>query len=357
MVENKIILKAKKDLRYPEDVCDSIVNGMLINLLKEKPTLKVSTESNKEDMDRENKEFSIHYTEDIKESKRRATIFSKNEGKIHAIIIEEFCTDLMVDKLREDPNFDTILTDDHTKLLKKIKEIMYSLTDATNPFWSLSETLGRFLNMKQASHETLYAYKDRFCQESSMKVKLGNDVLKYLVKSTEKYANETDSKVKQEMVDGAMDQFTAMCYLRGCDHEQYQSLMDNLRSQYTGGNDQYPETVDKAMTILSKNRIDNRMGKNSESRSHLKNKDGDEKEGEMKDPTSFIQDGKKKCYCCGSSAHVSPDCPVAMNRPKEEWVNPSKWRPKYLSNLQDGDESQLMKVTKMIFNLVSVAYT
>ncbi|KAL3936410.1 MAG: hypothetical protein SGBAC_008273, partial [Bacillariaceae sp.] len=130
MVKKKIILKAKKDLRYPEDT-----------------------------RIRENTEFSIDYTEDIKEFKRRVTIFSENKGKVHAIIIEEFCTDLMVDKLKEDPNFDTILTDDYTKLLKKIKEIMYSSTDATNPFWSLSETLGRFLNMKQSSHKTLYAYR------------------------------------------------------------------------------------------------------------------------------------------------------------------------------------------------------
>ncbi|KAL3936840.1 MAG: hypothetical protein SGBAC_007929 [Bacillariaceae sp.] len=105
--------------------------------------------------------------------------------------------------------------------------------------------------MKQASHETLYAYKARFRQEeSSMKAKLGNDVLKHFVTSTERYATETDIKEKQKMVGGAMNRFTAMCYLRGCDRYRYQSLVDDLRSQYTRGNDQYPETIDKAMTLL-----------------------------------------------------------------------------------------------------------
>ena len=337
MVEKKVILKVKKDLHYPDDISKSIINEQLITLTK--PSLKLSQATDPKVAERENLELSIEYTEDLKEHKKQQKMFDANKGKVHAIIIEEFCTNSMVDKLREDPKFDTDLTDDFTKLLTKIKEIMYSSTDATNPYWSLGEAMSRFLNMKQAPNESLYEYKDRFRQEeSTIKAKLGSDFLETFIKKTDKYVQEKDVKVQAEMVDGALDSFTAMCYVRGCNREKYQSLVDDLRSQYARGLDQYPTSVEKAMTLLSKHRPDNK--KNNKDPKYQEPKKGKEEDKKGGEATSFMNDGKKKCFCCGSPDHVSPDCPVAKTKPKEEWVVPSKWTPKYAANLHDGDRSQ-----------------
>ena len=153
--------------------------------------------------------------------------------------------------------------------------------------------------------------------------KLGPSIVIPFVQKTDAYlalGNNVTAKGKMEAA--VWDKLKAMTYIKGSDRTRYQSLIDDLRSQYTRGNDQYPETVDRAMTLLSKHRPDNKGGGSNQKRK-------EEKGG----PTSFLQaeDGKKKCYCCGSSDHILPDCPEKGRKPKEEWVKPSYWRRKYVT--------------------------
>ena len=113
--------------------------------------------------------------------------------------------------------------------------------------------------MKQSLDESVYAYKDRMLQEASVvRGKITTGFAKQFVKKTEKCANQSDAAERKRMENNAYDKFVATCYLSGCDRERYQSLIDDLRSQYSRDLDQYPETIEKAMTLLSKHRSDKR---------------------------------------------------------------------------------------------------
>ena len=320
--------RLKKEVSYSYDIIECIDNMALIDLEKKGPTLQVSQKSNQIERDAENEVFKVRYREDVKTWCKRMDDFKSNILKVNGIIIDDFCTDLMVDRLKEFSNYETELTDDFTKLLIKISEIMYQTTDATNPYWGLLESMSRLYNMKQGSEETLYAYKDRMNQEaSSVKAKLGVYSLSAFVKTTDEYKNASATD-QTNLENNAFDYLVAMCYIRGCDRQKYQSLVDDLRSQYTRDNDQYPRNIDKAMTLLSKHRHDNR-------------KNGTKKKGPSENPTnnnnsratSFYQESSsnngKKCYCCGATDHLLPDCPDKGTKPKEDWVKPSYWRAKY----------------------------
>jgi hypothetical protein len=269
------------------------------------------------------------YDLDLKEWKKREGIFTSNTEKMHAIIIEDFCSVFMEEKLNEYPDFGKAMTADFTVMLKRVSEVMYQSNDATNPFWSLVDTLGRLINMKQNQGESLYAYKDRIDQEAgAVKAKLGANVLAPFVQSTDKYKKASQTE-QQKQVDSAFEVFISTCYLRGCDRDRYQSLIDDLRSQYTRDNDQYPQTVDKAMTLLSKHRHDNRK-----TRKNNKYNGGGEK------VTSFFQREGKKCYCCGSDDHILPNCPEKGKRAKKDWVKPSFYRDKYAKQQQQHLQSE-----------------
>ena len=92
----------------------------------------------------------------------------KNTMKTKAIILEDVCKKIMVDKLHKMKNCESDLAENFTKLLKVIADVMYQNVDAINPFGSLSKALSRLLNMKQSPDESVYAYKDQRLQEVSV---------------------------------------------------------------------------------------------------------------------------------------------------------------------------------------------
>ena len=336
-VEEKIKLRVSKDLKYPNDIVDSIKAKSLIDMETKVPKLKASTSKNDEEKRLENKEYKMRYELELKEWSKRKSIFEENVNKMHAIIMEDYCTEYMTNKIREDPKYEEEQATDFTKLLKAISGIMYQSADAVHPVWSMAETMGRLLNIRQAQGESLYEYKDRVNQAASaVKAKLGTEIFTGFMRSTERYKNEKDTKAKRAMEENAFEEFTTMCYLRGCDRDKYQSLIDDLRSQYTRENDQYPRTMEKAMTLLSKHRHDNRKNGVTRRNAQQPSVKGDEK------LTSFYQGGKA-CYCCGSSEHMLPDCKKKGTIPKSEWKDPKFYRAKYAKGQQhmqvdvDGD--------------------
>ena len=74
----------------------------------------------------------------------------------------------------------------------------------------------------------------------------------------------TDDYEKAKVMDqsGRMmkgdDYLEEMCYLSGCNTCEYELHIDDHRTQYAMENDQYPGTVEKAMTMPNKNRYDDK---------------------------------------------------------------------------------------------------
>ena len=114
--------------------------------------MTLSAKTNKDEKQAENMKFSIIYTKDMKAWKRRRKeTFRKNTTKTKAIVLEEFCTEIMIGKLREMRNYESELAENFTKLLKAIADVTYQTTNVVNPFWSLSKALSSQI----VKHETI----------------------------------------------------------------------------------------------------------------------------------------------------------------------------------------------------------
>ena len=105
------------------------------------------------------------------------------------------------------------------------------------------------------------------------------------------------------------------------DQGKYGSLLKNLNSQKSLGNDQYPKTITEANNVLSNHRFDNM---NSNSRDNKKSKDNrnknsdkrNDKEQEDSPSLSFTQ-LEGKFYWCGKPGHRSLNCYHKNKIPRE----------------------------------------
>ena len=118
-----------------------------------------------------------------------------------------------------------------------------------------------------------------------------------------------------------------MTYLliRNSDQSKYGSLLNELVSQFSMDNNQYPKTVTAATYIMSNHRHD-RRGNQGNQRTK-RNWNNSKKESDNETPstttgseTSFAQSGKDQtCYCCGKKGHISPECPDKNTIEKKDW--------------------------------------
>ena len=91
------------------------------------------------------------------------------------------------------------------------------------------------------------------------------------------------------------------------------------------GQDQYPKSLAEATKVLELHRFDQafhkkkKKNKNQQPNNHGNDQDNAETDG-AKMETSFAQGQKGfTCYCCGSKAHIAPDCSERSSRKRDDW--------------------------------------
>jgi hypothetical protein len=111
----------------------------------------------------------------------------------------------------------------------------------------------------------------------------------------------------------------AFIYLENADLKKYGSVLTNLNSQKSLGNDQYPKTLIETNNVLGSHRFDanethKKMGQPRKEETNLSK----EQDQDKIPPLSFAQ-MEGKCYCCGKPGHKSPAC-RHKGKPKDEWA-------------------------------------
>jgi hypothetical protein len=130
------------------------------------------------------------------------------------------------------------------------------------------------------------------------------------MKNYDSYDPEVDKKYKMK----AYKQFMTYAYMEGADKTKYGSLLSGLHTHYSLGNNQYPNTITDANSVLSNLKFDTTSKSKSPT---IKNGNNSGNTAEENPELGFSQI-VGRCHCCGKPGHKSPKC--WNNKPRHEWA-------------------------------------
>jgi hypothetical protein len=108
-------------------------------------------------------------------------------------------------------------------------------------------------------------------------------------------------------------------YLENSDQDKHGSILSNLNSQKSLGNDQYPRSIVETNNVLSNHKFDATKVKKPDHKHHNKSKPKEDTDEEEVTPLSFEQ-MEGKCYYCGKPGHKSLEYRSKEKIPREEWA-------------------------------------
>jgi hypothetical protein len=158
----------------------------------------------------------------------------------------------------------------------------------------------------------------------------------------------SDATSMTTFVKAASDRLFAYLYLENADQDKYGSILKNLNSQKSLGNDQYPKSIVETNNVLSNHAhdVNNKTNKKQEQnhqkqiQNNNKNKEPKEDEEPSIPQLSFAQ-MEGRCYCCGKAGHKSPDCRYKDKTKKDDWaINKSQQHAQQAQSNTDDARSQ-----------------
>ena len=138
------------------------------------------------------------------------------------------------------------------------------------------------------------------------------------------------------MLDDSFEHFSTYILLRGADSAKYGTLMKNLVSQYSLGNNQYPTKRTAGIDALAEHPFDDKYYEQKK-QIYDKNKHRNNKKDDGTDLEQQHAQTKKNiiCYCCGGD-HIVPDCPEKKTRLRKDWFANTK----LLAMMQEENDEQ-----------------
>ncbi|MGL5936506.1 MAG: hypothetical protein ACRCZI_12910, partial [Cetobacterium sp.] len=207
---------------------------------------------------------------------------------------------------------------DPVELLKAIRVLTHDTVRAQYPYVSLVDSVARLMTIKQYD-DSLLDYAKRFKQTRDvMKTYIGAGLLDAFVERTEEYKDEQDADVKKTMKKDAWNRLMAYLFLKGADSSKYGSLTKKYVTDFSGGEDTYPKTLQTAVDVLTNHRFDETYVEKKKAAAAKQKADSEK-------ATSFAQKEREKkqkdyiCHCCGRKGHISPNCPKKDEIKKKDW--------------------------------------
>jgi len=341
-VTEAVIHRIQRDNRKGMDVVKSLKNMKKVDLDTLRPVRKSSTEADEEARIHEQTQFDMDYQEEIKRWLDRKEALEQGLHQAYALIVTNYCSKTMEQRVEAHPDFKTKIEDDPIALLEVIKTLMHDSIRAQYPFVSATDALSRLLTCRQYDNEQLLDYTKRFKQQRDVvKSYLGTSLLDHFIEHSEEYRDETDDAVKKTLKEDAFDRWMAYLLIKNCDQTKYGTLTKTFVSQYSLGNDQYPKTIQAAIDALSNHKIDPKYWENKQ---RAKAQHREEKSTPPPSTgANFAQRDSSKltCYCCGKKGHSSPNCPDKDKIPRDQWyVNRVLNASQYHDDYDSGDESE-----------------
>ena len=302
-----IINHIRKSFEFGDDIGDALENWKDVELdpPKLKPVSKYS--ENKELEERQNEYL---FKAQIAAFVAREEKYIANKGKGYALIYGQ-CNKPLQHKLQARKDFESEIKGDLIKLLDAISEHSMSYVENKYPFSTALDAIKNYINLKQIEDESLVDYTRRFkSAKKIMETQIGGELeLPKLAKIDPRWMEVNDPgewviSNEAECRARAYKRFTTFLYLENADRTKYGTLLSGLATQYSLGQNQYPQTVEEATNVLSNHKFDQAYYDNKKKRSQGSNNSNSgqqrqtdrQRQNEGDDtPLSFAQ-MENRCY-------------------------------------------------------------
>jgi hypothetical protein len=129
--------------------------------------------------------------------------------------------------------------DDVIKLLNGLKELTFKTHEVQYGYWTICQTVRKVLTMRQQDKEPLAEYCKRFTSCVDVAESQWGTLVPMAAATIE--TNEKTSR----------DKSITCVFLAGVDTKKYGRLKTELNNAYVAGQNNYPKTVESAVTMLS----------------------------------------------------------------------------------------------------------
>lgn len=213
------------------DMVESLKQGSPINLDNEKPRLQVSTATDAGDKEREDKEFGMIYSAELKAWMTRKKNLKNNLSKSYSTIFSKYCTAGMQHRVKEDPDFDSRIDNNPFELMEITKTLTHESVRNKYPCDMHYDALLRFLTLKQKD-DSLVDYIKKFKEERNILVQnIGTKMFDDYVERTEDYKNIAATNTlsiatqQQTMKADYFEAWTSYVMLKNSDQTKYGPLI------------------------------------------------------------------------------------------------------------------------------------
>jgi hypothetical protein len=159
-----VIQYIQKSYKGGHDVAQSLEERVMIDLRVEEPQREISKKTDSTDKTVDQSGLDIKYQEELRRHLDRKDALKEGLNKAYALIYSTYCTKAMQSRIEEHPDFKTKLKNDPITVLEANKLLMHDTVRAQYPLVSMTDALGRLINVRQQDNESLLDYVKRFKQ-------------------------------------------------------------------------------------------------------------------------------------------------------------------------------------------------
>mmetsp|Transcript_25263 Transcript_25263/g.59878 ORF Transcript_25263/g.59878 Transcript_25263/m.59878 type:complete len:318 (+) Transcript_25263:619-1572(+) len=261
LITQVILSHLQKTLKNGKDLVKALKTGKEFNFDEYKPTPVIKPEPNNEEAMATGAhptynplEYARYEQEkDIQSRKidawiEREETYEENKVKAFQIILGQ-CTDRLVEKIKNQTDYETRVMYKPMELLKDIKKLSVSHTDDKYDMSMLHDAMRSFCNLYQSENESLSQYTLRFTATRDV---LTNYLGQKIDLTQTPSAKKNTSTANVPTVDGEWNRFCAYMYMAHAQKQKYGLLLQDMENDAVRNKNRYifPKTIPEAEHLL-----------------------------------------------------------------------------------------------------------